>query len=142
LFAPYEYTMSTPRGHGPLAAYGALALIGVTVALRVIGFPRTLALSRWVARRARPSLGDEAHIVDAVANGVAAAAIFCPARAECLEQAVAMYVVLRRAGLPAELRFGAIRSPFSAHAWVELHGQPIREDPDQLRRYAVFSEAR
>jgi hypothetical protein len=134
--------MSTPRRHTLLAACGALALVGITIALRIAGFPRTLALIRWAARRPRRRPDDEGRIIDAVADGVTSAAIVCPARAECLEQALAMYVVLRRVGVPAELRFGAIRSPFSAHAWVELHGRPIREDPEQLRRYAVFSEAR
>jgi hypothetical protein len=134
--------MSTPRHHTLLAAYGGAALVGITIALAIVGFPRTLAMVRWAARRPRRSPHDEGRIIDAVADGVTSAAILCPARAECLEQALAMYVILRRVGVPAELRFGAIRSPFSAHAWVELRGQPIREDPEQLRRYAVFAEAR
>jgi Transglutaminase-like superfamily len=133
--------MSTPRRHALLAASGAVSLVAITIAIRVAGFPRTLAMVRWAARHPRPAPDDEGQIIDAVANGVTSAAIFCPARAECLEQALAMYLVLRRAGVPAELRFGAIRKPFSAHAWVELHGQPVREDPEQLRRYAIFSEA-
>lgn len=128
-----------------LAAYGAVALIVVTIALRVLGFPRTVATIRHAARRvparAGAHAGADTDRVQAVVSGVTAAAILCPARTECLEQSLALYVVLRRSGVPAELRFGAIRDPFSAHAWVELHGQPVNEDPEQLRRYAVFSDA-
>lgn len=132
-----------------LAAYGAVALIVVTIALRVLGFPRTVATIRHAARRvparagahAGADTGADTDRVQAVVSGVTAAAILCPARTECLEQSLALYVVLRRSGVPAELRFGAIRDPFSAHAWVELHGQPVNEDPEQLRRYAVFSDA-
>lgn len=49
--------------------------------------------------------------------------------ASCLPTAVAIWLVLRRRGHPATLRLGAIESPFTAHAWVELRGRRLDPAP-------------
>lgn len=47
-----------------------------------------------------------------------------PWRTSCLRQALAVWLLLRRRRLPAELKIGVVRRapPFQAHAWVELAG--------------------
>jgi hypothetical protein len=60
----------------------------------------------------------------------------------CLRRSLVRYVLLRQAGLPVAVQFGAKkdttagRSRIAGHAWLTLHGQPYAEDP---RDYAGFA---
>ena len=63
------------------------------------------------------------------------AALFYPGRARCLEQSLALYVLLRRRGVPAELKLGVQPYPFNAHAWVELNGSPLNERLETVRQF-------
>lgn len=59
-------------------------------------------------------------------------------RPTCLVRALALQRLLADAGLPgARVRLGVRTGPraFGAHAWVELHGQPLGDDG---RRAAGF----
>jgi hypothetical protein len=51
---------------------------------------------------------------------------------------MALYFLLRRHGVAAELRFGVRTMPFAAHAWVLHRGVPVNEELEQLRQFAVF----
>jgi hypothetical protein len=66
------------------------------------------------------------------------AAAFFPGRALCLEQSLALYVCLRRAGVPAELKIGAQPYPFAAHAWVEHRGELIGTSYDLVCQFVPF----
>ena len=59
-----------------------------------------------------------------------------PWRTSCLRQALAVWWLLRRRRLPAELKIGVIRRdpPFQAHAWVELDGVAL--DPEAAAHVA------
>lgn len=61
-----------------------------------------------------------------------------PYRANCLHQSLALCHVLRQHGLPARLRIGVLPQvrPFQAHAWVELDGIPLGQQP--VADYAAF----
>lgn len=109
--------------------------------LKVAGFRRTI---RWAGRLAgRRSLGPGARDdAERAARRVAVAAAFFPGRAVCLEQSIALYVLLRRRAVPADLRLGVQPYPFKAHAWVEVDGQPVFENADELVKFVPFpSEA-
>jgi hypothetical protein len=67
------------------------------------------------------------------------AAAFIPGRALCLEQSLALYVCLRRAGVAVGLRLGVQPYPFAAHAWVEYKGEPVGESWDRVGRFVAFS---
>ena len=60
----------------------------------------------------------------------------------CLRRSLVRYVLLRRAGLPVVVQFGAKknaginRSHIAGHAWLTLNGAPHAEDP---RDYAGFT---
>jgi len=66
-----------------------------------------------------------------------AAAVF-PGRARCLEQSITLFTILRHAGIPADLRIGAQALPFTAHAWVELNGQALNADTEELSLLVSF----
>ncbi len=124
------------RGPGPVVAVATLAL--TRSSLRFLGFRRTLRLVRWAAGPAtRPRRGT----VERGARSVAVAAAFFPGRAVCLEQSLALYLLLRRRGHPAVLKIGVQPYPFEAHAWVEIDGRPVFENEDALSKYVPFPGA-
>jgi hypothetical protein len=116
-----------------------VAVVAVKVGLKIVGFPRTLRAVEWYAARYATGGAVAPGLIDAVARGVVTAAVFCPGRVECLEQSLALYALLRRCGVAAELKFGVQTMPFGAHAWVEYGGEPINEEAERLRQYAVFT---
>ena len=124
------------RGPSPVVAFATLAL--TRSSLRFLGFRRTLRLVRRAAGTpTRPPRGT----VERAAHSVAVAAAFFPGRAVCLEQSLALYVLLRRRGHPAELKIGVQPYPFEAHAWVEIEGRPLFENEDALSKYTPFPGA-
>jgi hypothetical protein len=63
-------------------------------------------------------------------------------RATCLRQSLALWWLLRRRGLPVELRIGVARvdAQMQAHAWVELAGRVINDRSTVADDYAVYDE--
>ena len=115
-----------------------LTLLATRAALKVLGFRRTIRLARWRVGLLRPRPARSS--ADAAARAVAIAGAFFPGRAVCLEQSIALFLVLRKLGQDATLRIGVQPYPFLAHAWVEHRGQPVLEDDETLRRFTAFPE--
>jgi hypothetical protein len=110
---------------------------GIASALFVIAcmdvLPRFIGLRRSFALLRRQRVSGSAYnrdLVDATVRAVCTAAAFYPRRALCLEQSLALTWLLRRRGVPAELRIGVQPRPFYAHAWVEVGGAPLNEPAD------------
>jgi hypothetical protein len=116
-----------------LAAY--LGLVTIDIALRLFGFARVYRLLRW-----RPSGGKPSDLGRArgLAHAVDRAAAMYFKRAWCLERSLVTVLLLRLCGLPARLVLGAKRMPFGAHAWVELDGVVINDDPRHCTGYSVL----
>lgn len=116
-----------------------LATVAATrLSLKLLGLRRTVALARRLAGRLPPRANAPAPID--CARSVAMAAAFFPGRAVCLEQAIALFVVLRRLGYPAALRIGVQPLPFLAHAWIELDGRPLFEAEATSQQFVPFPE--
>ena len=62
-------------------------------------------------------------------------------KANCLEQSLVLWAMLKRAGLESEIRFGARKeqNELQAHAWVECLGMTLNEDRGVEQRYAPFA---
>jgi hypothetical protein len=118
-----------------------LALALVRCCLKVRGFGRTIAFAHKISQRQTtvPVTG-ESPLVDLTLRAVVRAAAIFPGRAVCLEQALALFILLRRRGVEVDLRLGVQPFPFIAHAWVELRGQPIGEDAEALRHLLPLPE--
>lgn len=116
----------------------ALTLVAVTAMLRVVGLRRSLAMVEWLGRRACGTAEPPAALFVSVAAKVAMAAAFFPGRTLCLEQSMALYLCLRRRGIPVDLRIGAQPYPFAAHAWVEYRGEPVGTSDDQVKLFVPF----
>lgn len=130
----------SPRERVPSVPACGVLLAAVRISLKTVGFDRTIRVVRRLADRAplRPE-ADVAAFPHA-ARAVALAGAFFPGRAICLEQALALYLALRRRGFPVELRIGVQPYPFFAHAWVEHQGHPVNEDPEVVRHFVTFPE--
>jgi hypothetical protein len=125
--------------HAPSVAKAFCVIAAMDVASRLGGFHRGLALARWLgsdADGARDCV--DPGLVEDTARAVITAAVFYPRRAMCLEQSLALFALLRRRGIDAEIRFGIQTLPFSAHAWVEVDGAPVNEKHDQIEQLVTF----
>lgn len=125
------------RDPGVTRALGVLLL--VRVSLRACGFARTLrVVSRLTARPVAAATASSR--VHGIERAVATAAALFPGRALCLEQSLALYVLLRRSGIDARLRFGVQPYPFGAHAWVECGGEPVNDIREHVAFYAPLPD--
>lgn len=115
----------------------ACVLVAVKLGLAVLGFGRTLSVSKWLLRR-RGAECASPTVLGAAARRVALVAAFFPGRALCLQQSLALWVLLRRRGVDADLRLGVQPYPWAAHAWVEHRGEPINESPELVRSFVTL----
>jgi hypothetical protein len=62
-------------------------------------------------------------------------------RPRCLTRSIALQRMLARRGLPARVCIGVRReaSSLEAHAWVELHGRIMGDDPSHVARFAPLA---
>jgi len=104
------------------------------LALRHLGFARSIAIVRRLAGKRQGDVTATA-VIEAVMKRVISASAFYPGRAECLEQSLVAYVLLRRRGVPVQLKLGVQPYPFHAHAWIELNGRPISEPDDYIAQF-------
>jgi hypothetical protein len=112
-----------------------LVIAAMDVLPRMIGLRRTLRLIGGL--NAGGSAAED--LIEATVNSVCTAAAFYPRRALCLEQSLALTWLLRRRGVPAELRIGVQARPFYAHAWVEVDGRALNEPTDLPKVLTPFA---
>jgi hypothetical protein len=116
------------------------------LALRVFGYGRTQrALMRSTAGREASLLAPSEQFRQArrVAYCVRVAARKGTYRATCLRESLVTCWLLRRSGIPAALTIGVGKdaADFRAHAWVELHGEPVIDEAHTLQDYASIHRA-
>ena len=58
----------------------------------------------------------------------------------CLDQAIALQYFLTEQGIAAVLKIGVKRSPFAAHAWIEVDGLPVLEPARIERDFICFEQ--
>jgi len=126
------------RGPRPGVLFSFAAITTARLGLRWLGLRRTARLARRIVRAVGRS-APRGEPLEA-ARRVATVAAFFPGRAVCLEQSVALYIVLRRFGHPAVLRIGVQPFPFLAHAWIELDGAPLFEGEATVTAFTPFPE--
>ncbi len=117
-----------------------LLLPVIDVSLRSVGLQRSWAWLARFTRRERPTLAPDAAAVAAslrLAELARAVGARSPWPTSCLRQALAVWLLLRRRQLPAEIKIGVIPGnlPFQAHAWVEVGGVAL--DP-QASAHTAF----
>jgi hypothetical protein len=112
------------------------SLIGADVLLRLRGFDHFhRVIRRWPTRSARVT---DAADVARIRAAVDQASGFYFKRAWCLQRSAATACLLRLWGFPARLIIGVRRMPFAAHAWVELDGRIINDEPRVCSAFEVI----
>ena len=137
----------TPRlgffGFCVLAKFAVLVPLTAN-ALTRLGYKRTMIriptsqLKRWL-----PSTKDDLRILTGCAQAMHIVGKHSPFPGTCLARAMVLHSTLSRYGLSSALRLGVKRTvgdQLSAHAWVEVAGQPVNEPPDITQVYTAFSE--
>lgn len=116
----------------------ALVLLpAVRVGLRALGLRRVLAmLDRRLPAAARCANAD--FVALRTARLVAVAARI--SGGTCLARSIVLVTLLKRRGIPAELRIGVRKGErgFEAHAWVEAEGTILNDGPDVAERFTAF----
>lgn len=119
-----------------------LLLGGVSLLLRVLDFQRArrLLVPFLPAAKSLAAIPEDAmSYALRVGHLARIAGRHVPTNGSCLRQSLLVWWLLRRRGLPAELRIGISQSGgFAAHAWVELEGQPINDSADVANRFVAF----
>src|SRR5215207_5385390 len=129
-----------------LLVQSGFALPAVAALIRIKGLRNCQAslarLTRAASHSGAEALGPDEQHARAVARMVRAAAAHGPFRANCLQQSVTLWWLLRRRGLESGIRSGTRKEGgrFDAHAWVEFQGLALNESRDVHTRYTAFEQ--
>jgi hypothetical protein len=118
---------------GLLATWTGLRLVGFRRWERVLAVFTPSATTTGLAQGA-----SESALVIARMQKAAARNLFF--RANCLEQSLVLWWLLRRRGIDAVLRIGARKDSerFEAHAWVELNSRVLNDASAEHRHFVPF----
>lgn len=117
-----------------------LIILAVKVMLKTRGFAETID---WVRRRVwAVAVRDDVRVetIKAIEYQVAMAGALYPGRAQCLEQSLTLYLLLRRSGCAVKYCQGVQAHPFEGHAWVEYHGQPINDVEEHVKLFVRVAD--
>jgi len=138
-----EQWRALPLGEQIRLAQLAALMPMIAGVVRVAGVRRTYRAMGRMRRdvRVKTHVGDadRAH-AERLGRLIDIASRHGTTKATCLPQSLALWWLLRRRGLPAELRIGVAKPDgrMSAHAWVELDGRAVNDHADVAERYAPY----
>jgi hypothetical protein len=143
--------MKTWRRFWRMSSYGrgqileaAGGLLITRAALALAGYRRWKAAIEWLTPGADAAgdnfAGAEIDFARAIERWQSAAARHLPVKTNCLDRALALWWMLRRRGVAAELCIGARKAygRFEAHAWVEV-GDAAIDDGNGSEEFAEFA---
>lgn len=112
----------------------------VRLSLRALGFARTVT----VLRRLPQPFSHEPTNASAPTRwaGDISTVSRRPYGATCLDRSVFLWFVMRQRGLDGQIRIGVTLDGdiLDGHAWVELDGSVVNDDPDIADRFEVFDD--
>ncbi len=115
-----------------------MALIILTICdltLLFLKFPKLCWLVSHTPRRnaVKPGL-----MLPSVLASLANAQVWYLRNINCLQRSAALTILLRLSGIPSDFVVGCRRTPFYAHAWVEVAGVAILDDPAFIAELQVL----
>jgi hypothetical protein len=84
--------------------------------------------------------GRKMRAVEQICSAVDMACIWYWKEVLCLQRSAATTCLLKIHGVPAQMLIGAQRTPFKAHAWVEVAGRVVNDKPYMREMYAVLDQ--
>jgi Transglutaminase-like superfamily len=103
----------------------------------ILRFRELDALHRFVRER-QVKVSPDHRTPEYVCRSVDLACVFYFKRVLCLQRSAVTTVLLRRYGWKAEMVIGAQILPFKSHAWVEIEGKIVNENPYMCEMYSVL----
>lgn len=134
-----------PTNHLLLTLKTLMIFLWLDFMLRVRGFQK--AFDAVVRPDALPGVEagteDGQEVIERTLSAVRSATKFYwRVRRDCLPRSLTLYLLLRSQGIPAHLCIGVQKYPFfAAHAWVEVGGRPLDENPDRIGKLALLSRS-
>ncbi len=125
-----------------MRAAALLPLISISLHLR--GFRKTQSfLQKFLSTPNNAENVSAPARVELTVRMVRAAVRHSAGHPTCLEESLALWWLLRRQGIAAELRIGVRKQgeKFEAHAWVEREGTALNEPEALHEHYAAFDAA-
>ena len=115
-------------------------LPGVYLNLRRFGFKNYLARLQHIPLAAMPPDIETSSVPAQISYLVNSAARLLFRREACLERSILLWSLLRRRGIESELKIGvaAEDGTMRAHAWVEIDGEAVNEQPLVNEKFAAF----
>lgn len=111
-------------------------LLAFDLLLEFGGFQRLIRkVQRWPV--AKPVMTD-LEVCRRVRATVDRAQMYYPKKAMCLQHSAVVTCLLRRRGVPAEMVLGAQAFPPKAHAWAEVAGEVVNDQPSVKSEYRVL----
>jgi hypothetical protein len=116
-----------------LEAAGVLS--GMSLLVSTLGVQRAHALVERLA--VAPTHPDQESRAGEFASVVDRAARHVPWAHTCLHRSLTLWWLLRRRGIPADVRLGVRKADgrFDAHAWVTCGGRVVNDEADVELRY-------
>lgn len=116
----------------------------VKIQLRFRGFKRTRDYLEFVQLRHSRIVDAKSSVapdqIERTTRMVRVATDFGIIRANCLEESLTLWHLLRKQGIDTNLRIGVRKTSgqFEAHAWVEYDGMPLNDSGDVHQRFGAF----
>ena len=111
-----------------LIAYDVVLLAGKFRTVRGL-------VERWKVGTKRTGCNE---LIDEIAHAVNLACVWYPKQVLCLQRASVTACLLRSHGIRAAMVLGAQKTPFLAHAWVEVNGCAVNERSNVQAKYTVW----
>lgn len=126
-----------------LIAKAWLTFVWLDVLFRFKGFQYTYdAVIRRASGAVTGEVTDDEVVDRAVAAVRGATRLYWRSRRDCLPRSLTLYRLLRDLDVPARVCIGVRKYPFFlAHAWVELEGRPLDENPARIAQLSLLSRA-
>ena len=124
-----------------LRAAVMLPILSFLLHFRGFGYTRRLLQKRYGAVVFPAAVPDDSRVA-LTSRMVLAAARRSPVKVTCLERSLALWSLLARQRIAAQLRIGVRKDgeKFAAHAWVEHAGVAVGEPEDIHIHYSPFAE--
>ena len=110
------------------------------LSLRLAGFRRTITLLACLPKppKARTATTDNVAQWTNTIRRVGGR----PYGATCLDRSVFLWFLMHQRGLDGRIRIGVAfdKDRLDGHAWVELDGRVVNDDPNIAKDFAVFDE--
>lgn len=116
----------------------ARAVASVDWRLRRRGLDQVLAAIEAMPEPRPSATPRELRAARRDARRIALVARWLPLRAHCLHRSIVLHESLRRRGVPSDFKIGVHKRGvrLAAHAWVEVAGTVVNDDPVATSRFA------